>query len=661
MQYYTGKDYRPDIDGLRALAVLAVILFHIDPRWVPGGFIGVDMFFVISGYLITGIISRELGNGRFTFRRFYERRIRRILPALWAMLIVCVPVSWWLMLPGDAEAMAKSAIWSTLAMANVYFWREVSTDYFAPISAHFPFLHLWSLGVEEQFYVLWPVILLTVWRFAGQRAQDIACALAVVIVLASTLLAEWLLAAHDTRFAFYMLPPRAGQLALGAALALARLPLAGPQNAVTAARFAAAAGWGLLAYSFATLSEHDPFPGWRGLLPTVGSAALILSGQLASTHGWLAPLRWKPALWLGRCSYSAYLWHWPVLAWWRYLWGQPGTVAGLALLALILLLARASQRWVEDPVRLSRSGFSRTLLLVGIAPALLIVTMALLAARGDRWGLSLYSQSERRSWAELETYTRPSHHVEWVCQQHILDPASLTDPKCEFGSGQGPAQILLLGDSHAAEFAPMFRFMAEEQGVRIRSVAMGVCAPLAGSLKGVVDDGRAEACEEGMRQILARARDFPVLLIGAAWTDYGRSDPRVWERLESQLRELTTQGHRIWLLPGVPYFADYDAACPAKRVRVGGWLECPVVLVPRGVRGDANARLSAIANKVPGVQFLPVHEALCTGASCPVADAQGHYLYADPSHLSVHGSRHLATELSRTNQMPDLTEWVNPK
>jgi hypothetical protein len=287
--------------------------------------------------------------------------------------------------------------------------------------------------------------------------------------------------------------------------------------------------------------------------------------------------------------------------------------------------------------------------------------MALLAARGDRWGLSLYSQSERRSWAELETYTRPSHHVEWVCQQHILDPASLTDPKCEFGSGQGPAQILLLGDSHAAEFAPLFRFMAEEQGVRIRSVAMGVCAPLAGSLRGVVDDGRVEACEQGMHQILARARDFPVLLIGAAWTDYARSDPRVWERLESQLRQLTTQGHRIWLLPGVPYFADYDAACPAKRVRVGGWLECPVVLVPRGVRGDANARLSAIANKVPGVQFLPIHEALCTGTSCPVADAQGHYLYADPSHLSVHGSRHLATELSRTNRMPDLKEWLNPK
>ena len=167
--------YRPDIDGLRAVAVLAVILFHINPHWLPGGFVGVDVFFVISGYLITGIVAKELQEGRFTIKAFYERRIRRILPALWALLLVCLPISFWLMLPADAEAMAKSAMWSILAMANVYFWREVTTDYFAPQSAQMPFLHLWSLGVEEQFYVLWPLVALFVLPSVGRaRLGDVA-------------------------------------------------------------------------------------------------------------------------------------------------------------------------------------------------------------------------------------------------------------------------------------------------------------------------------------------------------------------------------------------------------------------------------------------------------------------------------------------------------
>lgn len=646
--------YRPEIDGLRAIAVLAVILFHINPQWLPGGFVGVDIFFVISGYLITGIIAKELREGRFTFKRFYESRIRRILPALWALLLICVPVSWWLMLPEDAEAMGKSALWSTLAMANVYFWREVSTDYFAPQSAQLPFLHLWSLGVEEQFYLVWPVLLLVVLRFARQRAFAIACALALTMVLASTLLAEWLLATQQTRFAYYMLPPRAGELALGAALALAPQPFVKSFGSAAAARALAIAGWSLLAYSLATLSEHGPFPGCRTLPPTLGCAALILAGQLAPAEKLLAPLRCSPALWLGRCSYSAYLWHWPLLAWWRYLWGQPSAAEGLVLLVLTLLLARASQRWVEDPIRRSRSSFSRTLGIYGIAPTLLIGTLALLVARGERWNLPLYSSSDRSHWAELETYTRPAHRFQWVCQQHILDPVSLTDPKCEFGAGTDPAQILLLGDSHAAEFAPILRIAAQTQGLRMRSVALGSCAPLTGSLQGVVAEQRVNACEQGMKQVLARASDFQLLIFGAAWDHYARNSPQVWARFESQLTELTAQGHRVLLLPRVPQFADYDAACPAKRLRVGNWLHCPTELVPNDIGGDANARLEAIAERVPGVLFLPIHEALCAEGRCPVADLQGHNLYADPAHLSVHGSQHLATELQRTNQMPNL-------
>ena len=648
-----GSDYRPDIDGLRAVAVLAVILFHVDPRWLRGGFVGVDVFYVISGYLITGIVARESGDGSFTFRRFYERRIRRILPALWALLIVCIPISTYLLLPADAEAMGKSALWATLAMANVYFWREVSTDYFEPESAQWPFLHLWSLGVEEQFYFLWPALLVAVWRLAPRgRAASVACALALGVVLASTALAEALLAAQQTRFAYYMLPPRAGELALGAALALARLPLRA--GSIAAARTSAALGWGLLALSFSTLSENDPFPGWRALLPTVGAAALILSGQLQPNGAWIGPLRWRPAVWLGRCSYSAYLWHWPVIAWWHYVWGQPGTAAGIVLLAATLLLAAASRRWVEDPARFKRRPWPSTVLRHGVFPALLVGTLALLAARGDRWNLPLYSDAERQAWAALEPYTLAAHRLDWVCQQQSLDTATLTDARCEFGSGTGPARILLLGDSQAAQFAPLFRAAAEAQGQRVRSVALGSCAPLAGPLRGIVTATRLEACEHDVPLILERARDFPLLILGAAWEAYARQEPAVWTRLESQLRAFTAEGRRVWLLPQVPELIDYDATCPLKRARVGNWLQCPAVLKTTDTHRDTNTRLAALAGRIPGVRFMSLPTPLCAEGRCIAADANGHFLYADPSHLSVHGARHLAAELSRTNAMPIL-------
>lgn len=648
--------YRDDIDGLRAVAVLAVILFHVNPSWLPGGFVGVDVFFVISGYLITGIVARELAEGRFTFARFYERRIRRILPALWLLLAVCVPVSWLLMLPSDAEPMGKSAIWSTLAMANVYFWREVSTDYFAPQSAQLPFLHLWSLGVEEQFYLLWPVVLVAVWRLARHRAREVASGVAISVVLLSTLAGEWLLAIGETRFAYYMLPSRAGELALGAALALVPIASTARPVAQNTAHFIGAIGWALIGYSLVALGENEPFPGWRVLIPTVGAAALIASGQLAPLGKVVAPLRWKPALWLGRCSYSAYLWHWPILAWWRYLWGQPGAAEGLMLIILILALARTSQRLVEDPIRLSRSTLPRSILRIGLSPAILVVAMALIVARADRWGLPIYTESDRVAWAELEEVSQPAHRVGWVCQQHQLDPESLSDAKCEFGAGGAPARILLMGDSYAAQFAPLFRDAAEAQGLRIRSVALGACAPIDGPLRDVVPAARVGACEEGVPLILERAEDFPLLIVGAAWATYARNEPKVWQRLEDQLRGFVARGHRVWLLPKVPEFSDYDAACPSKRVRIGDLLDCPKRLAPRDGWNESNDRLSELARRIPGVRFLPLHELLCGPSSCPIVDENGHHLYADGSHLSVYGSRFLYSLLGQKNLMPVLAE-----
>lgn len=652
--YPHAAHYQAHIDGLRALAVLAVILFHIDPNWVPGGFAGVDVFFTISGYLITGIVCVELQEGRFSAWKFYERRMRRILPALWVLLVICIPISFWLLLPAQAEPMAKSALWSILSLGNIYFWHEISTDYFAPESSQMPFLHLWSLGVEEQFYLLWPLILASIWKLNPRKARVLTVYFAILIVIVSTALAEFLLENGETSFAYYMLPTRAGELALGGALALIwpNRPN-NPDSTPRTASSLALMGWVMLIYSFLYLDEKQPFPGLHSVLPIGGAALLIATGRAAPNCKWPQPLCHPFSIWFGRSSYSAYLWHWPILAWWRYIWGDPSHLASCGLFALIVLLAGVSQRWVEMPARKVYFDCKTTFTVYFLIPIIFLGSMALIVARGERWGIQLYSNETKSAWARLDEFTKPAHHLDWVCQQHILDPSSLINGKCEFG-GNVPASVLLLGDSQAAAFAPLVRKTAEAQGVKVRSIALGSCAAIPGALKGVVSTNRLTACEEGIPKILKLAEAFPLLIIGGAWETYSKNDSQVWNRLEDYLKLVTSRGQKVILLPHVPIIQGYDANCPKKRLRVGSWLDCPETL-PRGdIDSTTNWNLNRLAKQIPGVIFLSFDTWFCQETHCPVADKQGHNFYADPSHISIHGANLLADTLIDNGDLPDL-------
>lgn len=208
--------YRPDIDGLRALAVLAVVIFHINKGWLPGGFVGVDIFFVISGFLITGILKREQDKSIFSFANFYMRRIRRILPAALTTILITLIVGIFVLLPSDLKELGKSSLASVFSVANIYFWLFLDTGYFADSSETVPLLHMWSLGVEEQFYLIWPAIMLLTYKFGGRRLLIfVAAALAIV----SFVIGEHFILT-DQSFAYYMLPSRAGELLFGAILFL---------------------------------------------------------------------------------------------------------------------------------------------------------------------------------------------------------------------------------------------------------------------------------------------------------------------------------------------------------------------------------------------------------------------------------------------------------
>ncbi len=305
-------NYRTDIDGLRALAVLSVIVFHISAVALPGGFAGVDIFFVISGYLITLHIVSEVDQGRFSLAEFYRRRIKRIAPAMLVVVAATFAAAQSLLRPEDAEKVAESALWSLASLANVYFWLFQDTGYFAAASEEQPLLHLWSLGVEEQFYIIWPLVLMAV---GARRRGRAFVGIAAAVMIGSFALGQWVFAAHPS-FAYYMLPTRAGELLIGALLAHAVHGGARPPSRGVA-EAAAWIGLVLVVGSLFLLSEHRVFPGWQAVPPTLGTGLLIYAGL----DGRTLTARFfslRPLVAVGLVSYSAYLIHWPILSFMRY-------------------------------------------------------------------------------------------------------------------------------------------------------------------------------------------------------------------------------------------------------------------------------------------------------------------------------------------------------
>jgi peptidoglycan/LPS O-acetylase OafA/YrhL len=297
----TGMKYRADIDGLRAVAVLSVLAFHIGGAYIPGGFVGVDVFFVISGYLISTIMFADIAASRFSVLKFYERRIRRILPALFGMLIVFSIVTWFYLLPTEFVDYAKSLLAATASASNFYFWQH--SGYFdSPTSS--PLLHTWSLAVEEQFYILFPIFLVMVRRFFPKRLR-----IAVVILFSASLIASAVIVPYDAVTAFYMPYTRAWELLLGTLISLGMLPR---MNSLIARNLATMAGIGLIAYPVLFYTKETPFPGLAALLPCVGSALIIRAGEFGSSIVGRI-LSWRPAVFIGLISYSLYLWHWPVI------------------------------------------------------------------------------------------------------------------------------------------------------------------------------------------------------------------------------------------------------------------------------------------------------------------------------------------------------------
>ena len=444
-----STSYRPEIDGLRALAVLAILLHHAGVSWLPGGYLGVDVFFVISGFVITRLAVVELAEGRFSPRQFWRRRVRRIVPALAALLAVALPAAWGLMSPDQFDTFVRSFLGAAFLVPNIVQWTQ--NGYFEAAASTQPLLHLWSLGVEEQFYLLFPLLVPVLWRGGERRLRRGLWTLVVIsLVVAATLVVT------APAAGFYLLPSRIWELAIGALAALAHW-----RPGARAAQLWAGAGLVLILVPMALYGPKSPGP--ATLPPILGAALCLLA---AGPQTWVGRgLALGPVVWLGKVSYGTYLWHWPLLAFTRiHLADEPSLAVKLGLMLVAVALGAASWRWIEAPIRrsadpvLPRAG-------VGTAAATLA---ALAAAMGLAWGLD--AQGLRKlTWPgmtpeALEADFADYQHLRRAGECHMTDEtfeptpflAAWDCPATDYEGSKG-WPVALYGDSHAAAFSMVLR------------------------------------------------------------------------------------------------------------------------------------------------------------------------------------------------------------
>lgn len=642
--------YRPDIDGLRAVAVLAVVIFHINAGLMPGGFVGVDIFFVISGYLITGnILKGQASNRGFSWAEFYRRRALRILPVLFVVILATLVVGHFILLPDDLKELSYVSIASILPTANIYFTYFLDTGYFADASALQPLLHLWSLGVEEQFYLFWPTLLLLLLARAKPAAQ---LAIVALLAAASFVLAESLLASQPM-FAYYMLPTRAGELLIGALLAmlLRQGPLA--HLPTTGRNLAGLTGIALIVFSLFWITEDAGFPGVNALPSTVGAALIIWagSGQPSLVSRVLAlPL----LVFIGLISYSLYLWHWPVLAFYRYAYGAVGPLAGIGLFGLMMILSVLSYRWVERPARRIKWSFPEVVF-KGLAPSS-IALFSLCGALLLSSGYGLYALDERYRHALSLIKPAPAAFTyPYVCQSSRLNDDSLNRATCIISNdpSQEPA-ALLWGDSHAAHYIGVLGAFAEEGHFSFRNAAHSSCPPIFDGIETVLPLSRQTNCRNSIVTVKKHLDRYSTVVMGGAWSGYLRRNPEFFTYLENTVDTLLSEGKHVVLLGQVPSFRNVDRKCQQKALKTlvrgcpgeeTGELLSPVPTV--------NQSLQRLASQRRHVTYFDVSAALCQDNVCR-STVDGGLVYYDGDHLSMDGSWAVGRRLKQESDVPAI-------
>jgi len=655
--------YRGDIEGLRAIAILLVLAAHAKVSWLAGGFVGVDVFFVLSGYLITGLLLQEIEKtGHLQFANFYARRLRRLLPALLVMLVCTCLFAAVALAPGEQGGQAVAAATASIWFSNIHF-AFAKLDYFSPGAASNLFLHTWSLGVEEQFYLVWPALILLAfgtWRGKGNHAQRLKVAMSAIAAI--SFVACFALTRTAPQMAFYMMPLRAWQFALGA---LVWLHFSSPTDRVASGQIphktvivGSGFGWiglGLIMSSALWFDTNMAYPGWRSLLPTMGTAAIIAAGANTNLS---RVLSWRPLQAVGRVSYSWYLWHWPVLLLGGALITTDSAAYRAALVTLSLLLAVTSYRWVESPIRHQVRWIVRPSITVLSAVALMVMANALCIVWANAASTWLNSPAQQR-------YAK-AHGDAPVIYAMGCDDWYRSDKVrfCDFGSTNAAHTAVLMGDSIGAQWFPAVAKVFDRSDWRLLVLTKSSCPMVDEPLFDARIGREYTECsawrKAALQQIALMRPD--IVILGS--TPSPSFDHAQW--VNGTARVLTAinsaVGH-IYILRGTPELPFDGPNCLSSKSWLS-WLPvrqnmCHAPAFNKQ-NSDVYLSLQQAGRRFDNVTVLDLNSAVCPRGECD-AERDGKIVFRDSQHMTASFVESLSGDLGQQLSLDPVSEPAHTK
>lgn len=650
-------EYRPDIDGLRAIAVMLVVIFHAGLNFIPGGYIGVDVFFVISGYLITGILIKDIERNKFSFSKFYIRRIRRLIPVLIFVLIITSILSVFILLPGDLIAYGKSLIAVLFSVSNIYFWRA-NGGYFEGNVQEVPLLHTWSLSVEEQFYLLWPLFLIL---FSGYLHNKSFQFLLIIVFLCGVYLSQWV---SEITFgaAYYLLPTRAFELLGGALLAIFwnRIQI----NNIIVLNILSLLGLMLIVYPAIYLNEGSVFPGYNALIPTLGAMLLIYSGGRPGNY---VSKIWsqRPFVFIGLISYSLYLWHWPVAVFFRYLGVEFTVFVSIAIIVISMVLAYFSWKYVEQFFRFgNEEKFFKVFKKLYLVPsvALISFSVALISFNGFpvRYGQDVYEM-------EVAVSSKPSE-LRQGCHSPSRNSEALPNESCQLGDTSSFRHALLIGDSHSNHLTGFMDEIGKMNDLKIMDYTLDECLPVFNLFWGH-NNHYSKLCKKRNDSVVKYLKNnqFDFVILAGHWPTLNRhryayeNDKEIqqeffkdyfYERIFETVNQIKKTGAIAVIVKDTASNGEGGPKCSIKEHAFNLDLNCDNQAQSIAVRDEMiNEIFSKIKSNIPDVILIDPKIVMCDDERC-VSQLGGIPLFLDKNHLNDAGSRKMAEQYMKITQSP---------